>query len=218
MSQSTPLDKIESDSGAAAANDEMRVQRILQEINGGGDESPGHQGQSQQGQGQHYQEQGQGQGQAQHQGQHQGQGQGQGQQVPYHMYQPPHMPPQPPLMGPGMVPYDMMHQQQQSEEQEYMQNLAAQAAQQNLTAQEEGAKKKNIWGRLTDAFKLPFVVACVFFILSLPVVDVQLSKYAHWAFSSGGQLSMTGIALKAVVAGTVMGVYDTIDSLVSRLF
>jgi hypothetical protein len=112
-----------------------------------------------------------------------------------------------------MVPYDMMQQQQQQqEEQEYLQQQ--QAAQQK----EEGAKKKNIWGRLTDAFKLPFVVACVFFILSLPLVDVQLSKYAHWAFSSGGQLSMTGIALKAVVAGTVMGIYDTIDSLVSRLF
>ena len=211
MSHSTPLDKIESEDGSAAATDEMRVQRILQEINGGGDESPGHQqGQSQ------YQDQGQ----AQHQGQAQGQGQsqqgqsqqGQQHQVPYHMYQPPHMPPQPPLMGPGMVPYDMMQQQQQQqEEQEYMHNLAAQQ-------KEESAKKKNVWGRLTDAFKLPFVVACVFFILSLPVVDVQLSKYAHWAFSSGGQLSMTGIALKAVVAGTVMGIYDTIDSLVSRLF
>ena len=78
--------------------------------------------------------------------------------------------------------------------------------------------KKNIWAHITDALKLPVVVAFVFFILSLPIVDVYLSKYAHWAFSSGGQLSIPGIALKAVVAGTVMGIYDTLDNFVSRFF
>jgi hypothetical protein len=78
--------------------------------------------------------------------------------------------------------------------------------------------KKNIWAHITDALKLPFVVSIVFFLLSLPIVDVYLAKYASWAFSSGGTLTMAGIAVKALVAGSVMGIYDTIDKAISRLF
>lgn len=78
--------------------------------------------------------------------------------------------------------------------------------------------KKNIWAHITDALKLPFVVSIVFFLLSLPIVDIYLAKYASWAFSSGGTLTMAGIAVKALVAGSVMGIYDTIDKAVSRLF
>ena len=78
--------------------------------------------------------------------------------------------------------------------------------------------KKNVWAHISDAFKLPLVVSVVFFILSLPVFDVYLARYAHWAFSSGGHLSMTGLALKAVTAGAVMGVYDTLDKVISRFF
>lgn len=78
--------------------------------------------------------------------------------------------------------------------------------------------KKNVWAHISDALKLPLVVSVVFFLLSLPVVDVYLARYAHWAFSNGGHLSMAGLALKAVSAGAIMGVYDTIDKLVSRFF
>jgi len=78
--------------------------------------------------------------------------------------------------------------------------------------------KKNVFAHITDAFKLPLVVAIVFFLFSLPVVDLHLAKYAPWAFSSGGHLSIPGLAIKALAAGTVMGLYDTIDKLVSRLF
>jgi len=78
--------------------------------------------------------------------------------------------------------------------------------------------KKNIFAHITDAFKLPLVVAIVFFLFSLPVVDLHLAKYVPWAFSSGGHLSIPGLAIKALAAGTVMGLYDTIDKLVSRLF
>lgn len=80
------------------------------------------------------------------------------------------------------------------------------------------AAKKNIFAHITDAFKLPLVVAIVFFLFSLPVVDLHLAKYAPWAFSAGGHLSIPGLAIKALAAGTVMGLYDTIDKLVSRLF
>jgi hypothetical protein len=80
------------------------------------------------------------------------------------------------------------------------------------------APKKNVWAHISDAFKLPLVVSVVFFLLSLPLVDVYLSRYAHWAFSSGGQLSTAGLVLKSVAAGAVLGVYDTLDNLLSRFF
>lgn len=193
MSQSTPLEQIVNDDAGSTPSDAMRVQRILQEINGGGDESPGQQQQPQQQQQQPmYQEQ------------------MQQQAASYHMYQPPHPPPQ--LMGPGMQPYpqERMPPQYQQQRQEQEQEPAPVAP--------SAPAKKNVWAHITDALKLPFVVAFVFFILSLPLVDVYLSKYAHWAFSSGGQLSLYGIALKAVAAGAIMGIYDTVDSFVSRFF
>jgi hypothetical protein len=83
---------------------------------------------------------------------------------------------------------------------------------------EETSVKKNVWAHITDILKLPFVVTVVFFLLSLPIVDTYLAKYANWAFSSSGTLTLYGIAVKAVGAGAIMGVYDTIDKVISRLF
>jgi hypothetical protein len=205
MGQSTPLDKIENDiSEGGNATDDMRVQRILHEINGSND-TPGNQEMVPQQQGQMpvYQDL----------PMQQQQQQMQQQQPNYHMYQPPNMVPPQPLMGPGMVPYQMMQQQQQ---QEHYQNQQQQ--QQEQQQEQPVVAKKNIWAHITDALKMPFIVAALFFILSLPIVDKYLSKYAHWAFSSGGQLSVAGIAVKAVFAGTLMGVYDVLDSLLSRFF
>jgi hypothetical protein len=85
-------------------------------------------------------------------------------------------------------------------------------------APEPVVSKKNVFAHITDALKLPIVVALVFFLFSLPVVDLHLAKYAPWAFSAGGNLSIPGLAVKALAAGAVMGLYDTIDKLVSRLF
>lgn len=76
--------------------------------------------------------------------------------------------------------------------------------------------KKNIWAHITDIFKIPVIVSVIFFILSLPIVDVYLAKYAGWAFSSSGTLNMTGLAVKALGAGVIMGLYETIDKLISR--
>jgi hypothetical protein len=76
--------------------------------------------------------------------------------------------------------------------------------------------KKNIWAHITDIFKIPVIVSVIFFVLSLPIVDVYLAKYASWAFSNNGTLNMTGLAVKALGAGAIMGVYETIDKLISR--
>lgn len=115
-----------------------------------------------------------------------------------------------PMMGRPMVgyapQYDAPVQQGQGQ------------AQAHEAAPEPVVSKKNVFAHITDALKLPIVVALVFFLFSLPVVDVHLAKYAPWAFSAGGNLSIPGLAVKALAAGAVMGLYDTIDKLVSRLF
>lgn len=201
MPASTPLDKIESnDIPDSQASDEERVQRIIQEMNGGAAEEPPQQQQ-------HHQEP---------------PGRGRAPEHEEHHYQQQMPPPgmmmqQQQPMGPrDMPPHQQMYyppqgapaQQQREPPPQHYEEPPAQPV----------AAKKNIWAHITDALKLPFVVAFVFFLLSLPVGDVYLAKYAPWAFSSGGHLSYGGLALKAVVAGAIMGVYDTLDKYVSRFF
>ena len=145
-----------------------------------------------------------------------GENQQQQQQAPQYQQGPPqyssepqyHQPPQYQQMPPQyrqMPPPQYQQQRQEAEEEAPVK-------------EEPVAPKKNIWAHITDLLKLPFVVSIVFFLLSLPVVDIYLAKYASWAFSSGGTLTMAGIAIKALSAGLVMGVYDTLDKAVSRLF
>jgi len=201
MPASTPLDKIESnDIPDSQASDEERVQRIIQEMNGGaGEEQPQQQHQEPPGRGRapeheehHYQQQMPPPGMMMQQQQPMGP-----RDMPQHqqMYYPPQGAP-------------AQQQQQREPPPQHYEEPPAQPV----------AAKKNIWAHITDALKLPFVVAFVFFLLSLPVGDVYLAKYAPWAFSSGGHLSYGGLALKAVVAGAIMGVYDTLDKYVSRFF
>jgi hypothetical protein len=120
-------------------------------------------------------------------------------------------------MPPQMMGQPTMIEQQRGHEMQHP-SMLYQQAQPAPEPEKPVVSKKNIWAHISDAFKLPLVVSVVFFLLSLPVVDVYLARYAHWAFSSGGHLSMLGLALKAVAAGAVMGVYDTLDKLLSRFF
>jgi len=200
MPASTPLDKIESnDIPDSQASDEERVQRIIQEMNGGAGEEQHQQHQEPPGRGRapeheepHYQQQMPPPGMMMQQQQPMGP-----RDMPQHqqMYYPPQGAP-------------AQQQQQREPPPQHYEEPPAQPV----------AAKKNIWAHITDALKLPFVVAFVFFLLSLPVGDVYLAKYAPWAFSSGGHLSYGGLALKAVAAGAIMGVYDTLDKYVSRFF
>lgn len=181
MPASTPLDKIDETVPDNQASDEERVQRIIQEMNGGANsnEPPGREEMM---------------------------------EHPSSQMPPPNMQYQAMPMQPPMQPHMMnqyMQQQQQQQHQEQQQ-------QQEPEKPVDESPKKNIWAHITDVLKLPFVVTIVFFLLSLPVVDTYLAKYAAWAFSSSGTLTLYGIAIKAVSAGAIMGIYDTLDKLVSR--
>jgi hypothetical protein len=176
------------DSPEDAPSDEERVKRIIQEMNNT-NEGPGPSpGNNDQGPPQYVPEQYQQQG------------------GPQYQQGPPQYQPMPMQGGP-----QYMERQGHSQEQRHVEEPEP-------VKEEPVIVKKNIWAHITDALKLPFVVSIVFFLLSLPIVDVYIAKYASWAFSSGGTLTMAGIAVKALVAGSVMGIYDTIDKAVSRLF
>lgn len=193
MPASTPLDKIDADNVPDnQATDEDRVQRIIQEMNGGSDREPPGRGEEQE---------------------------HPSQQIPpsappqYMQQGMPMHPPQFPQMPPHMYQQMMQQQQQQMEEPRHERSHEPEPEK-----HVEEPVKKNIWAHITDILKLPFVVTIVFFLLSLPVVDTYLAKYASWAFSSSGTLTLYGIAVKAVSAGAIMGVYDTLDKVISRLF
>ena len=147
MPQSTPLEKIESnDIPDGQASDEERVQRIIHEMNSG-DETHA-EAPGPQGPPQYQQ------GPPQYQQQLQQQQQG-----------PPQYHPMPgnPTMGRPMAyqpQYDAPVQQQQPIHVEPPEPVVA---------------KKNIFAHITDALKLPLVVAIVFFLFSLPVVDLYLA-------------------------------------------
>jgi hypothetical protein len=216
MPSSTPLERIESnDIPDNQASDEDRVQRIIQEMNGGAEEPPqqASPGRNEESHAPPYQQMPAPQQYQQMPSQQQGQPpmymQGQQQQMAGHNGQQPYMMPPPAQYGQPQ----QMHQQNQEEEEQQQRHEPEAPSNMVVTP-----SKKNIWAHIADIFKLPIVVAIVFFLLNLPIVDVQLAKYAHWAFSSGGHLSMGGMALKAVVAGAVLGIYDTLDKLVSRFF
>jgi hypothetical protein len=132
------------------------------------------------------------------------------QQMPQPMYQQQQMPQY--QQAPQYQPHPSQQPMYQQQEQPHYQQ------EQEPVKEEPVVIKKNIWAHITDVLKLPFVVSIVFFLLSLPIVDVYIAKYASWAFSSGGTLTMPGIAIKALTAGAVMGVYDTLDKVVSKLF
>jgi len=184
MPASTPLDKIDESAPDNTASDEERVQRIIQEMNGGDNNEPPGREEMQE---------------------HPSQ-QNPPQNMQYQPMQPANFAQMPNQMPPHMYNAYMQQQQQQQQQQEMH----------NPEPQVDEPVKKNIWAHITDALKLPFVVTIVFFLLSLPIVDTYLAKYASWAFSSAGTLTLYGIGLKAASAGAIMGVYDTLDKVVSR--
>jgi hypothetical protein len=63
---------------------------------------------------------------------------------------------------------------------------------------------------LTNQLKAPVVVAIVVFLLSLPVVTSALSRYAPWMYLGNGDISVSGLLVKAFLAGAIFLVYQTV--------
>ena len=62
-------------------------------------------------------------------------------------------------------------------------------------------KRSNFFATIFDTIREPLVVACLMFILSLPVFHTAAAKVVPWAFAMGGELSYIGLIVKSLFAG-----------------
>jgi hypothetical protein len=63
--------------------------------------------------------------------------------------------------------------------------------------------KANIYGRIVQEIKVPFVVALLFFVFSLPPIRVLVSHYMRTMIKPTGELNMIGLAFISLVVGAV---------------
>jgi len=81
---------------------------------------------------------------------------------------------------------------QQQQQQQYMMN-------QNGSVYEP--PRKNIYSRVVEEAKIPFVVAFLFFLFSLPPVRILLAHYLPQLIKPTGEFQMLGLLLVALLAG-----------------
>ena len=63
------------------------------------------------------------------------------------------------------------------------------------------ARRSNFFATIFDTIREPLVVACLMFLLSLPVFHTAAAKVVPWAFAMGGELSYIGLIVKSLFAG-----------------
>lgn len=63
--------------------------------------------------------------------------------------------------------------------------------------------KANIYSRIVQEIKVPFVVALLFFVFSLPPVRVLVSHYMRSMIKPTGELNMIGLLFISLVVGAV---------------
>ena len=68
------------------------------------------------------------------------------------------------------------------------------------------ARKGNLFNTIFQKIREPLLVACLMFILSLPVFHTAAAKVVPWAFAMGGELSYLGLIVKSLFAGGLFAV------------
>ena len=76
--------------------------------------------------------------------------------------------------------------------------------------QYEEPTKKNLYARVWDELKTPIIVTLLFFIISLPAVNVLVAHYVPSLMLPTGALNMLGLASKAVLAGVLFWVLQRV--------
>lgn len=61
--------------------------------------------------------------------------------------------------------------------------------------------KKNLYGKLLDEMRTPLVVAFVFFMISLPAINLLFAHYIPYLVLPTGSLTTFGLAIKSILAG-----------------
>ena len=70
------------------------------------------------------------------------------------------------------------------------------------------AKEKEWRINLLNLARNPIAVGIIVFFLNLPIVTSILSRYASWMYLSSGEISMSGLAVKALLSAMLYGLYQ----------
>jgi hypothetical protein len=64
--------------------------------------------------------------------------------------------------------------------------------------------------------RAPFVVGVIVFLMNMPAITSVFSRYASWMYLSSGEISISGLLVKTLVAMTLFLLYQTVASVVDR--
>jgi hypothetical protein len=70
------------------------------------------------------------------------------------------------------------------------------------------AKPTSWKATVANQLKGPVAVAIIIFLLNLPVVTSILSRYASWMYLSSGEISVSGLLVKALLAAFLFALYQ----------
>jgi hypothetical protein len=107
---------------------------------------------------------------------------------------------------PGMP--SMAFAQQQQQQQHFPQNPYVQGGQHASGGYE--APSKNLYGRVLEEMKVPFVVALLFFVFSLPPIRVLIAHYLPSLIKQTGEFQTTGLALVSLLTGVTFWVLQRV--------
>ena len=93
------------------------------------------------------------------------------------------------------VPYSQQQQQQQQPQQQQFQ---------------PSPRKRTIYQRITEEFKIPLLVALLVFIFSLPVVNFLFAHYLPSMVLPTGQLKTLGLIIKSLSAGVAFWILQRV--------
>jgi hypothetical protein len=74
----------------------------------------------------------------------------------------------------------------------------------------------SIWTMVLQQIRAPLVVVGIVFFLNLPIVTSVMSRYASWMYLGSGEISISGLIVKALMAGTLFGVYQVLAAIFSN--
>lgn len=72
------------------------------------------------------------------------------------------------------------------------------------------APSKNIYGKLADEIKIPFVVALLFFVFSMPPIRVLVAHYLPTLIKPTGEFQITGLLLVSAVVGLMFWILQRV--------
>jgi hypothetical protein len=96
------------------------------------------------------------------------------------------------------------------QQQHFPQNPYAQGGQNAQMAGGYETPSKNLYGRVLEQMKVPFVVALLFFVFSLPPIRVLIAHYVPSLIKQTGEFQTTGLALVSLLTGVTFWVLQRV--------